>query len=140
MKQFRWQPEPAITTIYWSLTFAILFLSIIGLFEETSLNVFSVVVFFIFCFFVWLGRRRVLKVKETNINLRAVLKKNNKSFSLEEIEKISVGLHGITLFLSTHEELPLLMTKKEKQAFLGFIEESAAFTGKIESVEKSVGL
>lgn len=73
---FRYQPDLPDTVIYWSMTFVLFFLSMIGLMEEQGrINLFSIITFLIFFFFCYLGARRKMILTNEQLKVYAILKK-----------------------------------------------------------------
>lgn len=135
---FRYQPDLPDTVIYWSMTFVVFFLSMIGLMEEQGrINLFSIVTFLIFLFFSYLGTRRKMILTNEQLKVYAILKKNRYQINIEQIESISVGSHGITV-ITNSKEYAYVMFPPSKNAFVKTIKKEQAFTGSIQGVKKSV--
>ncbi len=135
---FRYQPELSGTVIYWSMTFALFFTSMIGLLEQQGqINLFSVLVFLIFLFAAFVGFRRKMILTNEQLKVSAILKKNSYLIDLGTIESISVGSHGITI-KTEEKEFAYVMFPKSKNSFVHHLRQDASFTGIIYGIEKSV--
>lgn len=132
---YHWQPELPLSITYWSFTFCILLLSIVGLFEATDLNWFSVIVFIIFCFLVWLGYKRRLVIDEVHqiLVVQGLNRKKSYQIALAKIKRIEVEQKGIHLFLyeKTLQKNVFLLSKKQETAFLDKLKKQEDFHGKI---------
>ena len=135
---FRYQPELPDTVIYWSLTSVLFFLSMIGLLERQGrINLFSIVTFLLFLFFSYIGTRRKMILTQEQLNVYAILKKNQYQIELDKIETVLVGSHGVTI--KTQEtDFAYLMFKKSKKQLVEKLDKEGQFRGSILSVEKSV--
>lgn len=68
MKQtFRWQPDLAGTLIYWSLTFFILFFSLVMALENTKPYPESIAVTIVALFFIVIGNHRFIKITDQQL-------------------------------------------------------------------------
>ncbi len=143
-QKFRWQPELATSIIYWSLTFGTFFLGIIAVFEALSLNVLCVLFFVCFVILVYLGQKRHFIIKDNQLIVQAILKRNSHQFDVDKIEKISLGAYGMTFALDGYEGIEesdrtILMSKKTIASFLLALEQTDNFDGTIVGIKKSVG-
>lgn len=131
-KFYRWQPEVSVTIIYWSCTFAILFLSLILTLEHTKPYLASNIVLCIFFFFVFLGTNRYFLVGSKSLIIHAILPLNRKKISFQSINEIKVGTKGIKIYSNLFDEQAqiFIMNKKTKQNFLEEMKKIA--NGKIE--------
>lgn len=135
---FRYQPDLPDTVIYWSFTFVFFFLSMIGLMEEQGrINLFSIVTFLLFLFLAYLGTRRKMILTNEQLKVYAILKKNRYQIDIEQIEKISIGSHGITLE-TEHKEYAYVMFKPSKNALIKTMGQEKSFNGVIYGIKKSV--
>lgn len=133
---YRYQPILADTVIYWSLTFVLFFASMIGLLEEQGrINLFSIVTFFIFLFFFYLGTRRKLILTQDQIKVNAVLKKNEYTIDISKIKKVLVGKYGFTLVTNQHER-SYLMLPSSKTNFIHHLEESVQLSCMVNGYKK----
>lgn len=128
---YKYQPELYLSIIFWSLTFGILFIGIVGLFEETALNLFSVVMFVLFLFVFWLGNTRHLVVTQEQIKQHAILKRNCKDNMLSDFETLSIGRKGVTLTHKNGETFSYLMKDKTKELFVQKLKKNPLFSAKI---------
>lgn len=122
-KIYRWQPEVSVTIIYWSCTFAILFLSLILTLEHTKPYLASNIVFCVFFFFVYLGTNRYFLIGSENLTIHALLPMNRKTLPFQSIKEIKVGTKGIKIYSNSFDEQAqlFLMNKKTKQKFVAEI-------------------
>lgn len=135
---FRYQPDLPDTVIYWSLTFVLFFLSMIGLMEEQGrINLFSIITFLLFLFFGYLGTRRKMILTNEQLKVYAILKKNRYHINIEQIDNISVGSHGVTIN-TNKKEYAYVMFPPSKNAFVQTMQAETAFQGNIFGVKKSV--
>ncbi|MGO2117282.1 MAG: EbsA family protein [Lactococcus lactis] len=135
---FRYQPELSGTVIYWSMTFALFFTSMIGLLEQQGrINIFSVLIFLLFLVFAFVGFRRKMILTNEQLKVSAILKKNSYQIDLEDIKKVSIGSHGITI-QTNRKEFAYVMFPKSKNSFAYYLRQEASFTGIIYGIEKSV--
>ncbi|MGX7025501.1 EbsA family protein [Vagococcus hydrophili] len=135
---FRYQPELSGSIIYWSMTFVLFLLSMIGLLEEQGrINLFSIITFLIFLFFVYLGTRRKMILTNEQLKVSAILKKNRYQIDIDKIKNISVGSHGITIKTEAREYV-YVMFPPSKNAFVLNLQKESLFTGTIYGIEKSV--
>lgn len=135
---FRYQPTLADTVIYWSLTFVLFFLSMIGLMEQQGrINLFSAIMFLIFLFFTYIGIRRKIILTPEEVKVYAVLKKNNHDVNVSEIEHVSVGSHGVTLNTSK-DSYTYLMLRSSKEKMIHLLHLSPYFSGEINGQKKGV--
>lgn len=135
---FRYQPELSDTVIYWSLTLVLFFLSMIGLLERQGrINIFSIFTFLLFLFFSYIGTRRKMILTQEQLNVYAILKKNQYQIELEQIETVLVGSHGVTI-KTKETDFAYLMFKKSKSKLVEQLDKESQFKGTILSVEKSV--
>lgn len=136
--EFRYQPELAETVIYWSLTFVLFFLSMIGLMEEQGfINMFSLTTFLLFLFFTILGTRRKIILTRDQIKVNAILKRNRYTINLSDIKNVLVGKFGLTL-ITPNGRYSYLMLKKSKNKLKSCLELEHQFTGKINEEKKGV--
>lgn len=126
-KIYRWQPEMSVTIIYWSCTFAILFLSLILTLEHTKPYLASNIVLCVFFFFVYLGLNRYFLITSENLMIHSLLPVNRQKISIQLIQKIKVGTKGIKIYSNSFEEQAQLfmMNKKTKQKFVEEIKKVA---------------
>ena len=119
-KIYRWQPEVSVSIIYWSCTFAILFLSLILTLEHTKPYLASNIVLCIFFFFVYLGANRYFLIGSENLIIHALLPINRKEISFQSIKEIKVGKKGIKMYANSFDEQAqlFLMTKRTKEKFV----------------------
>ena len=124
---YRWQPEVSVTIIYWSCTFAILFLSLILTLEHTKPYLASNIVLCIFFFFVYIGTSRYFMIGSEKLIIHALLPINRKEFPIQSIKEIKVGTKGIKIYSNFFDEQAqlFLMNKKTKQKFLEEIKKVA---------------
>ncbi|MDT2850338.1 EbsA family protein [Vagococcus carniphilus] len=135
---FRYQPELSGTVIYWSMTFALFFTSMIGLLEQQGrISIFSVVIFLLFLVFAFVGFRRKMILTNEQLKVSAILKKNSYQIDLENIQRVSVGSHGITI-QTNQKEFAYVMFPKSKNSFVYHLRQEVSFTGVIYGIEKSV--
>lgn len=135
---FRYQPDLSGTVIYWSMTFVLFFISMIGLLEQQGrINIFSVITFLIFLIFGYFGTKRKMILTNEQLKVSAILKKNSYQIDLDNIVKVSVGSHGITI-LTKQNEFAYLMFSKAKNSFVHYLKQEELFTGAIYGIEKSV--
>lgn len=135
-QKFRWQPELATSIIYWSLTFGTFFLSSIAGFEALSVSSLCVLLFACFSILVYFGRSRHLMIKDEQLIIHSILKRNRHQIDLDKIEKISLGAYGMTFVLDGYNGIEesdrtILMTKKTTAKFLLALEQSNKFKGTI---------
>jgi hypothetical protein len=110
----------------------------IGLMEEQGrINLFSIITFLIFSFFCYLGARRKMILTNEQLKVYAILKKNRFQIDINEIEKVSIGSHGLTL-QTNQVEYAYVMFPKSKNALIETLKSEACFTGKIVGYKKSV--
>lgn len=133
---YKYQPELYLSIIFWSLTFGILFIGIIGLFEETALNLFSVVMFVLFLLVFWLGSTRCLVVTQEQIKQHAILKRNCKVRRLSDFKSLSVGRKGVTLTHKNGETFSYLMKDKTKELFVQKLKSNPFFSAKIVGIKQ----
>ncbi|MFR3362021.1 MAG: EbsA family protein [Enterococcus canintestini] len=116
-RKYRWQPELAVSIIYWSLTMIVLFYSLTLSLENTRPYWKSnlVMVFFFVCVIIGCLRRFVL-FKDYLLIFYARFWKKQK-FYYANITRIAILPNGIE-FLYLGEEYSFLMRKKTKKAFL----------------------
>ena len=119
-KIYRWQPEVSVTIIYWSCTFAILFLSLILALEHNKPYLVSNIVLCIFFFFVFLGINRYFFISVNSLTVHTLLPMNRKEVPFQSITKIKVGEKGIEIYSNSFNEKTqlFLMNKKTKQKFI----------------------
>lgn len=124
---YRWQPEVSVTIIYWSCTFAILFLSLILTLEHTKPYLASNIVLCIFFFFVYIGISRYFLIGSEKLIIHALLPINRKEIPFQSIKEIKVGTKGIKVYSNFFDEQAqlFLMNKKTKQKFLEEIKKVA---------------
>ncbi|CAM3318187.1 EbsA family protein [Vagococcus fessus] len=134
--RYRWQPEIATSLIYWSFSFGLLFLSIIALLEQKSLNALSILFLVLACGFIYMGWSRYFDLTDNHLIIRAILRKNSLRLRLSEINKVSVGANGFTIVMMNDEVYTLIMSKKSLARFTAHIQEKETFSGKIVSAKK----
>ncbi len=135
---FRYQPELSGTIIYWSMTFVLFLLSMIGLLEaQGRINLFSIITFLIFLFFGYLGTRRKMILTNEQLKVSAILKKNRYQIDIDKIKKVSVGSHGITIKTEAKEYV-YVMFPPSKNSFVLNLKQEKLFDGIIYGIEKSV--
>lgn len=135
---FRYQPELEDSVIYWSLTFSIFFISMIGLMEQQGkINIFSSVLFVLFLLFFYLGSRRKIILTNQQIKVSAILRKNEYTVDLSSIENMSVGGYGVTL-TTNKEEYSYLLFVRSKNRLVTRLKEEENFIGMINGKEKDV--
>ena len=135
---FRYQPDLSDTVIYWSLTFVLFFLSMIGLMEEQGrINLFSIITFILFLFFSYLGTRRKMILTNEQLKVYAILKKNRYHINVDQINKIFIGSHGITI-KTEEKEYAYVMFLPSKNALIKTMQEETSFKGTVIGIKKSV--
>ncbi|MGY3704144.1 hypothetical protein BW731_09840 [Vagococcus martis] len=135
---YRYQPILADTVIYWSLTFVLFFASMIGLLEEQGkINVFSIVTFLLFLLFFYLGTRRKLILTQDQIKVTAVLKKNEYTIDIDNINKVLVGKYGFTL-VTNQGQKSYLMLSSSKLKCIKLLEQSNKLDCVINGYKKGV--
>ncbi|MEG0254625.1 MAG: EbsA family protein [Vagococcus sp.] len=135
---FRYQPDLSGAVIYWSMTFVLFFISMIGLLEQQGrINIFSVATFIVFLIFGYTGTKRKMILTNEQLKVSAILKKNSYQIDLNNIVKVSVGSHGITI-LTKENEFAYIMFSKAKTSFVHYLKQEELFTGTINGIEKSV--
>lgn len=133
MKKYHWQPELSMTIIYWSATFAILFIGLILTLENTKPYLTGNFVIFLFFLFFLLGWNRYFHLHENTIVIHALLPCKRKKVHISAIQQIRVGTKSIELSYQneqTHKHI-YMMTQKKKQLFVEKIETHPNFSGEI---------
>lgn len=144
-KKYHYQPELATSIIYWSVCFSSFFVSLIIVLEQFKVTFFCLLFFLFFSSLVYLGLSRYFSIIEDELLIKTIFKKNRQQIKINQIEKITVGTYGVTLFSSalsdlTIEERTFLMLPKSKDKFIADLKSQPAFCGKIVGIKKSVGL
>ena len=135
---FRYQPDLPDTVIYWSITFIFFLMSMIGLMEHTGqINLFSVITFIIFLIFGYFGAKRKIIISNEQLKVLGIMKRNGYQIDIEQIEKISVGSHGLTM-TTIEGTFTYLMRPKSKNMLIDIIQKEKTFQGVIEGYKKSV--
>jgi len=135
---FRYQPILADTVIYWSLTFVLFFASMIGLLEEQGrINIFSIITFLLFLFFLFLGMRRKIILTSDQIKVSAVLKKHEYTIDIAQLENVLVGKYGFTL-VTAHHERSYIMLPSSKVQMIKLLSQSKELTCPINGHKKGV--
>ncbi|BCA85755.1 hypothetical protein EsVE80_12780 [Enterococcus saigonensis] len=116
-RKYRWQPEIAVSIIYWSLTLIVLFYSLTLSLENTRPYWKSnlVMVFFFVCVIIGCLRRFVLTEDHITVFYARFWKK--QEFYYRNISQIAILKNGIE-FLYLGEEYHFLMRKKTKSALI----------------------
>lgn len=119
-----WQPELSQLIIYWSLTFIVLFFSLILSLENTRPYWKSNVVLGIFLLFLFLGLRRSFVLQTKTIKIRYAAFWKDKEISFHQIDSIYKEPKGVQMkFLGEEHGTTYLMQKKGKTSFLHYINE-----------------
>ncbi|MFT8424001.1 MAG: EbsA family protein [Liquorilactobacillus sp.] len=97
-KKFWYQPDIATSVICWSFTFMILLLSILLWLEITVFQIWTAVVFIIFCvvvliqiFFRW------IEISDEKLIVHTIIPQNTKKFELASIENVRMARYGINI-------------------------------------------
>ncbi|MDC7952013.1 EbsA family protein [Liquorilactobacillus mali] len=97
-KKFWYQPDIATSIICWSFTLMILLLSILLWLEITVFQIWTVIVFLIFCvvsliqFFL-----RWIEISDEKLIVHTIIPQNTKKLELSDIENVRVGKYGISI-------------------------------------------
>lgn len=120
-RKYRWQPELAVSIIYWSLTFIVLFYSLTLSLENTRPYWKSnlVMVFFFVCVIIGCLRRFVLTEDHIIVFFARFWKK--QEFYYRNITRVALVPNGIE-FLYLGKEYHFLMRKKTKNAFVAALQ------------------
>lgn len=110
-KRYHWQPEPAGTIIYWSLTFIILFYGMTIALENTGLYWKSNLVLGIFALVAYLGWRRSLFFEGQQMVMYYARFWKQDRFDLTKISEMVYFPNGIA-FCYEGKEVRLLFRKK----------------------------
>ncbi|MGC6767868.1 EbsA family protein [Enterococcus sp. LJL128] len=132
-KKYFWQPELSTAVIYWSCTFAILFMSLILSLEYTRPYLVSNLVMVVFFIFAYLGFNRYFKLTATSLYIHYFLPFHKKELLLENIRLVKVGTKSIEIIsedFSSGSRI-YLMTKKQKQGLIEALKKTERFSDKI---------
>lgn len=121
-KRYFFQPELSLAIIYWSITFFILFLSLILTLEKTHPYLKSNMIMIIFFGLVLFGLYRFFTLSTEGIWEHPFLFRK-KLFTKKDLKKVSVVKLGICLQLTSGKNKLYVMTKKQKTRFLADLKE-----------------
>ena len=110
-KRYHWQPEPAGTIIYWSLTFIVFFYGMTMALENTALYWKSNLVLGVFACFAYLGWRRCLFFEGQFMVMRYARFWKQERYDLAQISEMVYFPNGIA-FSYEGKEVRLLFRKK----------------------------
>ena len=132
-KKYFWQPELSMTIISWSCTIAILFMSLILSLEYTRPYLVSNIVMVVFFVVAALGINRYFKITKDSICIHFLLPFHKKELSVHRIRLIKVGTKSIEIDSSQFSSGSkiYIMTKKQKNAFIGALKDMEMFQDKI---------
>ncbi|MGK0551840.1 EbsA family protein [Enterococcus faecalis] len=130
---FWWQPELSTAIIYWSCTFAILFVSLILALEYTRPYLISNIVLVFFFLFAYLGLRRRFEIRSEQLIIKTMNPFSDQVILLSAIQKITVGEKSLEIYSNDFAQASklFLMGKKSKQAFLETLKKQTALQGPI---------
>jgi len=136
--KYRWQPDLAASVTYWSVTYSVLFLSLIFTLERTHIYWVSFVVFFVFLVLFYIGCQRYFYFNEYNELVSSGLSKRHRGkFAVNDLRKVYVSKAGIKLVSPIWEKGEIFhMRSWRKNAFVQAILEHEEFCGRIEYVDE----
>lgn len=121
MKKLRWQPETAVTMIYWSFTLGIFFVAMIFTLEKTHLYTTSYIILTFFFLFAYLGWNRYLVVGDT-LRIKALLWFHSHTWQPAQVQEIIVAQNHILILADRNFQL--MMRKKTCQEFVAAVQNS----------------
>ena len=93
--------------------------------------------FIIFLIFGYFGAKRKIIISNEQLKVLGIMKRNGYQIDIEQIEKISVGSHGLTM-TTIEGTFTYLMRPKSKNMLIDIIQKEKTFQGVIEGYKKSV--
>lgn len=137
ISQYRFQPEPLTSFIYWSVTLFIFFVGLVITLERSHIFWGSFVIWSIFVFFIWLGLKRYIIFDEKKVTIHSLLKRNRKTIYWTEITKIKADKNSL-LLITKEASYHLLIGKKglkkliQKEQQYDYFKNRLCFVKKIE--------
>lgn len=97
-KKFWYQPDFATSFICWSFTFMILLLSVLLWLEITVFQIWTVIVFLIFCAITIIQLLlRWIEVGDEQMIVHTIIPQNTKKIMLTNIENVRISKYGIII-------------------------------------------
>ncbi|MFT8555938.1 MAG: EbsA family protein [Liquorilactobacillus hordei] len=97
-KKFWYQPDFATSVICWSFTFMILLLSVLLWLEITVFQIWTVIVFLIFCAITIIQLLlRWIEVGDEQMIVHTIIPQNTKKITLTNIENVRISKYGIII-------------------------------------------
>ncbi|MFT8668114.1 MAG: EbsA family protein, partial [Liquorilactobacillus hordei] len=97
-KKFWYQPDFATSVICWSFTFMILLLSVLLWLEITVFQIWTVIVFLIFCAITIIQLLlRWIEVDDEQMIVHTIIPQNTKKITLTNIENVRISKYGIII-------------------------------------------
>ncbi|MDR0922352.1 MAG: EbsA family protein [Lactobacillales bacterium] len=135
--RYHWQPELATSIIYWSLTFSLLFFSLIFTLEKTHVYTTTFAVFFAFLVLSIIGLHRYFVITEDNmLQIIALTPRHREKIPLQSIEKIRIGEKGIEIFSTKWKSGRIFyMRKWHKEPFIEELMKHGEVQAKFEKIK-----
>jgi predicted type IV restriction endonuclease len=111
-RNFFWQPESATAIIYWSSSLIVLFYSLILALENTRPYWKSNLVLVVFLLLFWIGLRRRLSLKETEIKIIYSRFWKRESIPYTAIQAIEIENRHLRITVNDHSST-FVMRKRD---------------------------
>ncbi|MDR1568682.1 MAG: EbsA family protein [Streptococcaceae bacterium] len=134
--RYHWQPELSVSIIYWSMTFSLIFLSMILTLENTRIYSSTFIIFGLFLVLVGLGFHRYFLITDKGeLRIMTINPSNRITVKLSEIEKIQVGKKGIILFIPNYPKGKIFyMRKWHREPFIEALQNLEDYTIPIQRI------
>lgn len=121
-KRYFWQPELSISIIYWSVTFFILFVSLIVTMEHTTLYWKTYAIMAVFLVFLCLGLHRYFQLEQTGIKAARALLGRAYFIEYQQIQQVILGEKDICFITNQGKSYYFVMKKKSLELFFAQLE------------------
>lgn len=137
--RYHWQPDIALSIVYWCFTFSIGFVGIIFTLENTHIYWFTFFFIFIFLILCVLGMHRHFWIEEDKGQLHIVSLwwGHRINIAISSITKLLVSPHGVVIFSGKWENGRIYyMRRWHREPFIKDLINQPSFCGELENIEK----
>lgn len=138
--RYHWQPELSFTVIYCCLSITPIFISLVLLYENTSISTSSFILFIIFVLLVWIGFQRYFEISEDKDILfsRGLVPGYAGKTVISSISKIQISKRAIIIYSEKATKGKIFyMRKWPKKYFVDSLVTTPHFKGEIELIGKT---
>lgn len=139
--RYHWQPELSWSIIYWSITFAPIFVALSLLFERTKIPSQVFILFGVFIVLFGSGFHRYFVIDEDGkLHIVSLNFFRKSKLAIAQIQKVEVTKYNITLIIKNQPKRIFYMRKWPKKYFMDALAVHPQFRGSVELVDNLTGL